>query len=1235
MTKWTEPQRHAINFTAGEAIVAASAGSGKTSVLIERAIRLIRAQQADVDQLLIVTFTEDAADQLKQRLREALDQAYRKAARVEDREFLFHQILLLDRAQISTIHSFSLNVLRENHHLMGLGADIKVFNPEEAALLKYRVLDALFEEWYAAEDAFGGRFRELVDLYGGRQVDQGLADAVHGIQGFLASLSDPAAWLERTRHNYAQIAQEGVDFGSHEAGRYLARSWAEELARIADQVVGLTARARSNGVEAVAAHLEQVLGLVDAARAALERSDWLQLGKTLSLSLPRWPTIKTDSPLRAASEQVKSAFEPVRKDFKDLMDEATTLLSPETAALMREQLPLIETLLEMVERFGQQLAEEKRLAGRLEFDDLQRLAAEALKRPRMGAGSGTVAERYQRRYQYVMVDEYQDVNELQDAIVRSVCRTNDEGCGTNLLVVGDVKQSIYRFRLAEPTIFQSLCQAASGDGAAVRRIDLRENFRSRRETIDAVNGVFERLLVGGALELEYDERSQLVCAAAFAEGETPHYQTELKIIERRIEPNGDENGETGDVADMEATEREAYLVAKRIRELLDSQLPIAGPDGARPIVEEDIVILMRTMRHTAGVFIRMLRQFGISAYCQQVEAFLEYPEIADMVSLLAMIDNPYQDIPLVTLLRSPLVGMGADDLARIRLASKGPFYRAMRAYEHKAAADDATGEKVRQFVKLLERLRRCAAEMTVPELVQAAYHETGYRELAEAQSPGKHVRDNLEQFLELSRHFDGDRRHDLSDFLDYLSLIRESGEPISSITSGGGSGVRIMSIHASKGLEFPVVVLSGVGREINLQDIRRGILVDRDLTIGLRLVDRRDGQRLASPAVRAVERSKYDKTIAEELRLLYVGMTRAEEKLIITGNARTAELARVVEAAGAAGPSAALVKRYRSPLAWIVLALTHSGGGDALTQLLTGEESARERIGPLELQVVPAVVQAGWETPKAPSARQYDRASRNIMEAASNGQIPQPKTPDRQAQDLLARLDWHYPHQALCKMPTKFAVTELTHRAAAGAIDDDPQARADTRLAVDVDPLEALDLTASPAVVKGLTWHRFMEHLDLSGPMDPQGVIEQIETMIRAGLISQGEAQLINAEHVANFFRTVPGRLMLEHRGSVHRESAFTYSLAARNMPEGFSPDDYDEKVLLKGVIDCMVETPEGLVIIDYKTDRIGAGQVDQRRSVYQRQVQLYARAIGEITGMRVAAVWLYFSEPDAAVQVL
>ncbi len=1216
--QWKPKQLEAINWPGGEVIVSAAAGTGKTSVIIERAWQLVLSRKANVDDLLIVTFTEDAAEQLKTRFRARLDQEQTRQS------FFRDQLHRLDKAQISTIHSFCFRVVRENYYRLGIGADVEILAPEETLLLKHEILDRLFEECYADETQFGQKFRALVNRYGGR-VDENLSSAILALHAFLASLAAPKDWLARVRDLIADLRAANFDLTTLQAWDYLKNHWLILLDSASAQLQNAGGQVAQHGHPKLREYLDTLLDKTQLLRKLLANNQLENLLKELEEKLPTSPQIRNDDD-KLWWTPIKDDVDDVKKELKGLADECRAALSPDGITILKAQADFIETLIDLVEKFSLQLTKAKDREGRLEFDDLQRLALDVL--------TADGGETYRGRFKYILVDEYQDINELQNSIIRSLGRPDEKFPGrvNNVFMVGDVKQSIYRFRLAEPEIFQNLYLAADPAAkAGLGRIDLADNFRSRREVIDAVNAVFTAILRGGILELQYDDQSRLVCAAGFSE--TQNNQTaELHILERRIEPETEEPGEENEFADMEAAEREAFLTARRIRELLDGKFQVSPKEGSRPVVPEDIVILLRSLKKVAGPYITMLRRMGITAYCGQIEAFLEYSEIADIVALLKIIDNPYQDIALAAVLRGPLVGADLAQLANLRLADKNHLFDGLETFIT-ANPKDPAAEIFSRFLNQYHHWRNTAACSSVAELVQDIYLDTGYPDYVRAAMPGDYGSENLKQFLQLSWQFSADGRSGLPDFLAYLDLLAENDTPISGVHGGGAKGVRIQTIHGSKGLEYPIVVLANVGKKINFADLRRDILFDANLLLGMKDIDPATLEKNDTLPALALAKLSRNKTIAEELRLLYVAMTRAKEKLILVGSVELPGLLKKIRQIDPNQPfTPAQVAGWNTYLNWIAAAVASSSAGrDNLEKILAVTQQTTIQSGPFEISVYPSAAQTEWSVDRQFFGKISPDIADGLLKMIREKTKELPADP--QVEKILTQVEWKYPQQPLTEMIPSVSVTEMVNLA-----DDygaDHTFKNIARYLEEAGQFTFLDDPAHRALEKGKTWHAVLEHLDLNLPLDPVGLDKQLKSMIDRRLLSAPQTKFIDLEQLISFFRSEPGKIMLKHKNSLRRELRFTFALPAKDFPEKIRPNETAEPVLIQGVLDCLVETPKGFIIIDYKTNNIKAADVHRLTEHYRLQLEIYAKAVGEILNQPIAAAWLYFTEPNSAVQVL
>ncbi|HEY8394634.1 MAG TPA: UvrD-helicase domain-containing protein [Thermaerobacter sp.] len=1066
--RWTPAQRDAIYLRGRNLLVSAAAGAGKTSVLVERVIQRILDPHdpVDIDRLLVVTFTEAAAAEMRDRIRDRLERAI--AERPADRR-LRRQLALLGRASISTLHSFCLRVVRQYFFRLGLDPAMRVLSEHEAHLLEQEVLEELFERRYAeADEGFLG----LVECYGGR-ADERLRELVLHLHRLAYSQPWPEAWLERLAGRFSDTRERPVEESPwfvparQALGRYLDR-----LALRLERAAALCRR------PGWPAELEPLLEQ-DAARLRdlarrLDDLDWDGIVRELAAANTwgRMPSLRgLDEAQKARKEQVQRLRDGVKGRLRELVEGIFGRPAADVAADAARLAPLAGALVELVQDFDRALTSAKQERGLLDFSDMERYALRLLLDPAARPGElrpSDVAREFRRRFDEVLVDEYQDINQVQDAILRLVAREGSDG-DPNLFMVGDVKQSIYRFRQAEPGLFLAKYHAfaPARDPAGSRaeapgtRIELNANFRSRPSVVHAVNFVFRQIMTPALGGLAYDESAALVPAAGYpppdgdlaaTAGEAP---VEVHLIEREPAgesdedepapgggpaPGGSDEGEPGPAGgegdeegsvDTTSLEREAAVVAWRIRELVEGaggRPPLHVWDKRegryRPVRYRDIVILMRAVHSQAPVFVEVLARLGIPVYARSRTGYFQALEIEVMLALLRLIDNPRQDVPLASVLRSPLVGLTAAELAAIRLAAPGADYytavctaagwdlereepaegdepaggstgddagpapgveetgRAAAANpagtnspgvspsgtagdgagggDGGAGGDGARGsdaaggsdaaipaslrERLRRFLSDLQRWRTLARRAPLSRLIEQIYAETGFPAYAAGMPGGEQRRANLEALLERARQFDQFARQGLFRFLRFIDRLRERGDDMGIAPALGEDDdvVRVMTIHQSKGLEFPVVIVANLGGAF-AQD-KGDAVIDRELGLGLKVADPELRVRYPSLSYWAVKEEARLADLAEELRVLYVAMTRARERLILVGAARDLP-GRAAEwlaaAPGDGGPlPAAVLAGAASYLDWLGPALVHHPDAEPLRRLAAGEPLA-------------------------------------------------------------------------------------------------------------------------------------------------------------------------------------------------------------------------------------------------------------------------------------------------------
>lgn len=898
--RWTPEQQRAIETRGRHLLVSAAAGSGKTAVLVERIVRRITVEGGDIDRLLIVTFTDPAATQMRDRLVQALDD--RLVATPGDAHLL-RQLMLLPGASISTLHSFCLAVVRQHFYRLGLDPSFRVMDDHEAQLLRLETLEVVLESAYERmqpDDAFA----RLVTAYGGGRGDEALQRFILNVHDYSRSLPDPHGWLRESVAAYARLDAETFADGP----------WAAELKLFVDiqlaQAERLLRRALvlAEGPGGAAAHAQSLTEDVERIgelRAAVGES-WSELIASAPLAdFPRLKSARGDD----VDPDVRRAVTHLRNTAKKLVEEQVRdkLLSRplvDEMNALRQLAPQMDVLMQTVIEFDEAYTAAKNERGLVDFGDIEHLCLALLDEP-------AVAQEVRERFDEVLIDECQDLNGVQDTILQRIARPADGG--GELFLVGDVKQSVYRFRQADPGLFLGRYERASDDETdPEQRIDLQANFRSRGSIIGAVNFLFRQLMTEAAAEMDYGPEAELVAGAHFGpEVEDP--PVELHVLERErkllVGDGADSDGADAEAADdrghadssaaaydsanveddLSAFQREALYAAEHIERLIrEEQAPVWDNrlGRYRPARYGDVVILMRAMSNRANELMDVLSGVGVPAYAELGKGYFAATEVETMLALLSVLDNPRQDIPLAAVLRSVIVGVSPADMARIRLCSpSGDLFDAVLA----AAEDDDLGplqRQMQQFLAKIDEWRTLSRRAPLSKLVWSLLAETRYFDYAGALPGGRQRQANLRALYERARQFNHFARHGLSRFLRFIERLRDSEGDLGTAPALGEADdvVRIMSVHKSKGLEFPIVFVLDAGRGFMRRGGHPDLAFQRDLGLGAGLVD--GGRRIAQPSLlqQAVTWRRQREELAEEMRVLYVALTRARDRLIIIGS---------------------------------------------------------------------------------------------------------------------------------------------------------------------------------------------------------------------------------------------------------------------------------------------------------------------------------------------------------------
>ena len=1162
--KPTASQQAAIAACGGAVLVSAGAGSGKTRVLTERLMRRICDDErpVDLDSFLIITFTRAAAAELRGRIMEEL--AARLAADPGNRR-LRRQSAMCRRAQIGTIHSFCADVLRENCHAIGLTPDFKIVDDERAESMRAAALDRTLDARYERMDSLPG-FRLLADTVGAGRDDRRLSELVLNLHSRMQCHARPEAWALRQAE---QLKAPAADVAETPWGREILE-WARESAAYWSGEMDRLLEAMAGNAKIAAAYTESFSVSAEQIRELARRLDlsWDRARECLPIE---FPTLKRlmKSPDPELSDMLKSRREACKKAMKALED---TLYS-DSATLLREMsmtAPAMEALLELTLDFDRAYAKDKRSRGLVDYSDLEHLTAQLLTEP---DGTPTeLARHISGRYTEIMVDEYQDVSRVQDTIFAAVSRE-----GRNLFMVGDVKQSIYRFRLADPEIFTekylSYSDAAPAAEGQPRRILLRENFRSRREVLSAANSVFSLCMSRRLGDMDYDGSAALICGAAYP-GSVP--KPELMLL--ALPKDDDEDS-------PDKTSSEAELVARKIRELVDSGMSVTAGGGERPIEYGDIAILLRSANTVGGVYRRVLGDWGIPVSSVQGGGFFNSVEVSTVMSMLAVADNPHRDIPLIAVLRSPALNFSPDALAEIRAA-----YRKSDLYDALLAAMDKSekyGEKCRDFYRRLSALREAAADMSAAELTWRVIGELDMLALCSAMGDGAQRRANLMALIALSESFEASGYRGLHRYVLWLQKLAEKGQEPS---TGGSfsSAVQIMSVHRSKGLEFPVVFLCDTARRFNRQDSRESVLVHPELGLGPKLIDLERRVEYPTLARDAIKLRLEREMLSEEMRLLYVALTRARERLFMTAALKDPEAALDKARLAVSKPMAPeLLSQASAPVNWLIYSALADGGENITLTVCGGAERAAQ-------------------DEKAP---------------------PCPEADGKTLGELERRLEFSYPYRAAAELPSKVTATELKGRAEPDPDGEPLVHKSEYSFRMPELGDRERPLTASE---RGVATHLVLQYMDFSRGCSRGAIEEEIERLRAARFISAREAKAVDAAAVEKLFASPLGRRMLAAEKPL-REFRFSLLVDA----EKIYGEAAGEELLLQGVVDCCIEEQGELVIIDYKTDWVKSDEdIASRAQLYRGQLMAYAGALSRIYGKSVKECVLYFLPAGRAVTV-
>lgn len=1197
MKNWTNEQKAAIDARGSNLLISAAAGSGKTAVLVERIIQMITKDKIDIDRLLIVTFTNAAAGEMRERIAGAIMEEMEK--KTDSEQHLRRQINLLNRAYITTIHSFCIDVVRKHFHVIDVDPGFRIGDVTETSIMRLEALEELFEEEYEKSDE---RFLSLVESFGSTKDDKSLQDLVLKVYGFIQSQPNPEEWLKE------KVQEFGLPLENFDES-----SWIKTIkARIEIQLKGamdllndaLTIAQHPNGPgvyeEIILSDLAQIIDLYDNLNQPI--TDFYN--RLNSINHARLKPSKDSDPV--LKEESKDLRDKAKGIIKDIKENIFTVSPEEYVEDLNKLHPLMDYLYNLVTRFTGIYGEKKADRGIVDFNDLEHYGLRIL-------ANDLVAKEYREKFEYIFVDEYQDSNIVQETLIQSIKRKD------NLFMVGDVKQSIYRFRLADPTLFIEKYETFGTDeGDVNRRIDLAKNFRSRGQILNGVNYIFNNIMSKELGEIDYDDKAALYQGAEFEPIKDP--SIEVNLIEKNMEIDEDIEDELQELADIEV---EARIVAKRIKNVLNEEIYDSKIEGYRKVEFKDIVVLLRTTKDWAQSFLESFIREGIPAYADANTGYFEAIEVNMFLNFLRVIDNKRQDIPLLSVMRSPIGDFTTEELINIRVHDKiGTYYDAIEKYIKEN--NDDLKYKLASFIEKLNKWSNEARYIKIDEFIWKLYMDTGYYYYVGAMPGGLQRQANLRILFDRASQFEKTSIKGLFNFIKFIEKLQNSQGDMGAakILSENDNVVRIMSIHKSKGLEFPVVITAGMGKNFNLRDTNADVLLHKDLGLGPKFVDPNLRTYRDTIAKLAMKDQIKIESLSEEMRILYVAFTRPKDKLIVVGSVRNIE--KQAKKWSKSDNTYSLMNG-KNFMDWISTALIKHPVGEVLRELVDVEFDDSKKDPYSSEWTINILGREDIILEEHEKLLKEEEYKENLLDF--NREDFSPNTYTEYKEEIYNRLNWKYEHEEATGIPSKLSVSDIKK---ANIKEMDSIVHQIPTLVKSPKFMEGK--TSFTAAEKGTIIHFVLQHLDLNKVNSEESIKEQVDFMVARELITEEEAKVVNVEKILNYFNSEIGKRMLNAE-KVYREAPFVIKKSAKDVIDGVD-DDLDENLLVQGVIDCYFEEEDGLVLVDYKNDIVFNGDVSSVVGKYKTQLYLYKEALERVTERKVKDTYLYLFNIDEGVKI-
>lgn len=1241
-TKWTDEQQQAIDTRKCNLLVAAAAGSGKTAVLVERIIKIITNEEnpVDIDKLLVVTFTSAAAAEMRERIAAAISKALEKNPNSKN---LQKQLTLLSRANITTMHSFCLDVIKNYFYTIDLDPSFRIADETEITLMKNEIIEDIFEELYEEDNEY---FKGLVEAYSTAKDDEKLKDIILNLYKFSMSGPWPESWLIEKAEEFNINTLEELD----------KTKWVEILKdNIRVEVEGFInmyhkAIELISDTEGLEAYLDTFRGDLECLENVYESLNYGLSEIYAALNGVVFTKLKTVRKSAVFDENaqgtVKSIRDTVKKKVKSLIEDSFTFTPEESLQGIKDVYPYMKELSRITLDFLDKFNEKKREKNLLDFNDLEHLCLKILidRDENNNIIPSGVAEHFKEFFDEVLVDEYQDSNNVQETIIDLVSRKNSDD--PNVFMVGDVKQSIYRFRQAKPELFlDKYSRYPLASGGKEIKIQLYKNFRSRDEVLRGVNFIFKMVMSNVVGELEYTDDEALHLGATFLENQEEDSEVGGSIELHIIDKSGNEAEEVveeelqeseEEEEEVDAISLEAKLVSKRIKELFEvkdgKRFKVFDKETKeyRDVKYKDIVILLRATKNWSEIFLDELGAEGIPVYADTGSGYFESIEIRTIMSLLKIIDNPLQDVPMIAVLKSPIMGFTAEELSEIRLLNKEKyFYEIIKdIYDEKYEVSDTLKAKCNKVISDLEKWRNKTIYTPIDEFIWYLYMDTAYYGYVGAMPNGTLRQANLKILFQRAKQYESTSFKGLFNFITFINKLRKSSGDMGSakILGENEDVVRIMSIHKSKGLEFPIVFTCGMGKQFNLMDLSNSILFHEELGFGPDFVNLNNRNSYSTLAKEAIKKRIRLETLSEEMRILYVAFTRAKEKLIITGATRDLDksIKNWVSAASLDEniilPSEVL--KGKSYLDWIAMAICkHRQGEELREQCGASRELIVDDFSNWDVQM--------WRKSDIlgdKNLEPVDKIEENTLNiTATNISVDK---------EIKRRLGYKYQYEEGSILPSNVSVSDLKRKDL--QYEDEAETLEIFREKEIIKPKFLQEEKGFTAAEKGTLMHYVMLRLDFDRVGSVAEIKKQIEELVLNKSLTEKEAKVIRYTKIFNLFKSDLGKRILkahEEGRMVHRELPFFTEISSLDINPELNKEIYqNEKIRLQGIIDGFFKEEDGIVLFDYKTDYLEEGNEDEIIERYMVQMKYYKEALEKVTESRVKEVYLYLFALDKEV---